>query len=165
MGTCLQGATIRLLGCPGQSIFGSGTHDLQKSCLTGQVQIISKLTLILSHMLQTSKIILISYKPSTSSNFFWKTYILLFGQVCASSFMAKLARLGNQERKLSQPACLLGLGDITPRDLSWYEILIAITIFENGACGWQYPMMLLSSQWFWLCLPSSVVSIHQLLEV
>ena len=55
-----QGATIRLPDYPGQSIFGSGNHDLQKSCLTGQVQIISKLILSLSHIIQTSKIILIS---------------------------------------------------------------------------------------------------------
>ena len=53
---CGQGATIRLPACPGQSSFGWGNHDLQKSCPTGQVQIISKLTLILSHILQTSKI-------------------------------------------------------------------------------------------------------------
>ena len=65
----IQGATIRLPDCPGQSIFGLGNHNLQKSCLTGQVQIISKLTLILSHMLQTSKIILIDYKQSTYFNF------------------------------------------------------------------------------------------------
>ena len=106
-----QGATIRLPNCPGQSIFGSGNHNLQKSCPTGQVQIISNFTLILSHMLQTSKIVLISYKPSTYSNFLTKyMYILLFGQVWASSFMAKLARPGNQEkRKLSQPAAFVAL--------------------------------------------------------
>ena len=65
-----QGATIRLPDCPGQPSFGLGNHDLQKSCPTEQIQIISKLTLILSHMLQTSKIIQISYKPSTYSFFF-----------------------------------------------------------------------------------------------
>ena len=60
---------IRLPNCLKQSIFGSGNHNLQKSCLTRQVQIIYKLTLILSHMLQTSKVILISCKPSTYFNF------------------------------------------------------------------------------------------------
>ena len=80
---CGQGATIRLPDCLGQSISGPGNHDLQKSCPIGQVQIISKLTPILSHMLQTSKIILISYKPSTYFNFLTQCmfcYLGKFGQ-------------------------------------------------------------------------------------
>ena len=78
----MQGATTRLPDCSGQSIFGSGNLDLQKSCPTGQVKIISKLTLILSHMLQTSKIILASYKPSTYFNLLTQhiCYLAKFGQ-------------------------------------------------------------------------------------
>ena len=35
-----QAMTIWLLDCPRQSLFDSGKHDLQKSCLTLQVQIL-----------------------------------------------------------------------------------------------------------------------------
>ena len=84
-----QGATIRLPNCSGQSIFGLGDHDLQKSCPSGQVQIISKLTLILSHTLQTSKTILII--PTNHQHiltFQLNTYVLaslgkeFYGQAC-----------------------------------------------------------------------------------
>ena len=53
----VQGGMIRLPDCPWQSIVGLGDHNLQKNCPTGQVQIISKLTLSLLHKLQTSKIV------------------------------------------------------------------------------------------------------------
>ena len=58
-----------------------------------------------SYKHQKSYYILNSYTPSTYSDFFNFTHtVLLFGHVWASRFMAKLARLGNQERrKLSQP--------------------------------------------------------------
>ena len=75
---CNPTRRVRQLACP--------------DCPIGQVQIISELTLILSHMLQTSKIILISYKPSTYSNFFNLTHVcfviwaslgkLFYGQAC-----------------------------------------------------------------------------------
>ena len=32
-----QAVTIRLPDCSGQSLFGSGNHELQKNCLTGQL--------------------------------------------------------------------------------------------------------------------------------
>ena len=77
----MRGATIRLPDCPGQSIFGLGNYDLQKSCLIGQVQIISKFTQISSHsMLKTSKVILISYKPSKYSNFLTKYMFCFLGK-------------------------------------------------------------------------------------
>ena len=63
---CYQAATIRLPDCPGQPLLGFGNHDLQKNCPTGQVQIESKLTPILSHKLQNSKKYgVIGCKPST----------------------------------------------------------------------------------------------------
>ena len=77
------------LGCPialGNKFLVRATMIYRRVARPGKVQIISKLTLILSHMLQTSKIILISYKPSTYSNFLtWHMYVLLFGQVWANS--------------------------------------------------------------------------------
>ena len=48
-----QAAPTGLPDCPGQPLFGLGNHDLQKNCPTGQVQVESKLTPILSHKLQT----------------------------------------------------------------------------------------------------------------
>ena len=50
-----QAAAIRLPDCPGQQFFGLGNHDLQNNCPTGQVQIESRLTPILSHKVQTIK--------------------------------------------------------------------------------------------------------------
>ena len=54
--TQAQAAMIRLLNCPGQSLFGLGNHDLQKNCPTGQVQIGSELTPTNCITQETSKI-------------------------------------------------------------------------------------------------------------
>ena len=65
-----QAATITLPDCPEQSSFGFGYHDLQKNCLTRQVQIRSKLTPALSCKFQYIKShVHISYRLSTYSDF------------------------------------------------------------------------------------------------
>ena len=82
---------VQQLGRPiarGNQFLVWATMIYRRVAQTGQVQIISKLTLILLHMLQTSKIILISYKPPTYSNFLNLTHMFcylgkqLYGQAC-----------------------------------------------------------------------------------
>ena len=91
----VQGTTIRLPDCLEQSIFGSGNHDLQKELPNWASSNHKKAcTNLITQVTNIKNYVLVSYKPSTYSNFL--TLHICF-VVWASSFMAK------PKRKLLQP--------------------------------------------------------------